>query len=458
MIHKFIDKYLLFPTLKEDSALRLRSHMLIWVLAIWMFVGFIAALTMPVTADQLEFPLIWVILVGFASLIIFRRTGNFDITSNLLAFGLALINIPLIRSSGGLYSDSLLWLAFSPMVVTLFGEKRTDIIWYVLLLVYFGYEYRLAVRLEADHVKIITDLTPDYYLLSYILFVSCVMAVVWMFKRGNNTIFANLIRHQQRLEAKHTELLVSNKRLNDTTGALTRSNKDLEAFASIASHDLKEPLRMIGMYSQLLKKRLGNDLTAEQEEFMQYILEGTSHMQKLLDDILDYSRVGRSNERIRLIDLDDVIYYVQRMMMASISEAQANIIVEGQLPEVFGRYSEMVQVMQNLLSNAIKFRKTHVAPLITISYQKEAEFHRITVSDNGIGLEQRYAEKVFQMFERLHTKTEYAGTGIGLALCNKIVSQAGGQIWLESELGVGTKIHMRFPINSMLKQEHFQDS
>jgi signal transduction histidine kinase len=450
-IQTITDKYFIHQSVKDDPVMIGRARMLIWLLFIWIITGVTLSVFHKLQVEQIQFPLIKVIFIGLTGLFSFKAFGNFDLTSNILAAGIASILIPLIWQSGGLYSDNLLWLVFCPFVVALFGNKRFDILWYLGVVAYFLVEYQRAVtNPNLNLATLLASFTPDYFFVSYLAFVTVVSIMVWMFKYGNTAIVNKLKQNQQSLESKHQELLITNKRLQDTTSALTRSNKDLEAFASIASHDLKEPLRMIAMYTQLLRKNMGSSMNSDETEYMGYILDGTNHMQRLLDDILDYSRVGRSQERVRLIDMDDVVYYVQKLMAATIFESKAQITIVDPLPEVHGRYSELVQVVQNLLSNAIKFRKKDVDLVITVRYIREEDSHLISFADNGIGMDQRYAHKVFQMFERLHTKAEYNGTGIGLALCNKVIGQIGGQIWLDSEVGIGTKVYIRLPLEPVL--------
>jgi signal transduction histidine kinase len=444
-IKQFVD-FLIPKELLKDQLIIKKARMLTWVHLLWILGGIVMAFAYNSTVGaQSAFPTLKVIFFGLLIAGLFKQFGNFDLSANLLAIGIASILIPMVEHSGGLFSDNLLWLVFCPMIVSLFGTKRIDIVWYVLVMLFICYQFYLSSSSGVNRSAVIDQFPHVYYMVSYILFATLVMGIVWTFKHGNISIFLTLQRQQKAIEKKHMELLISNKKLNEATNLLSRSNKELEAFASIASHDLKEPLRMITMYAQLLKKRLGNDLTQEQAEFMMYINEGTSHMQKLLDDILDYSKVGRSNERVKLVDLDDVVYYVQKILVVSITETNAKIVVLNPLPEIIGRYSELVQVFQNLLANAIKFRAEGVTPIIELDSVVENDFYVISFKDNGIGIEDRYKEKVFEMFERLHSRTEYAGTGIGLALCSKVVQQLGGQIWLESELNKGTTFFIKLP-------------
>jgi light-regulated signal transduction histidine kinase (bacteriophytochrome) len=251
---------------------------------------------------------------------------------------------------------------------------------------------------------------------------------------------------QKVVRQKYNDQISVNARLTESADALNKSNHELELYASVASHDLKEPLRMVSMNAHLLSKSLhASTLDKVQLDYLSSIKEGTVHMQSLLDDILNYSKVGKSSERIRPIDLDDIVYYVRKMMAASIIESNAQIIVSQPLPHVFGRYSELVQVFQNVIANAIKFRKQRTKPVIKISYQEEGNMHLVTIVDNGIGIDERHVDRVFVMFTRLNPRSEYNGTGIGLALCKKIVTELGGKVWLTSREGQGTSVHLMFP-------------
>lgn len=447
-VRTLIDKYFVPEKFSRDEVLLHKSRMLTWVHLILIAVAFFTSATLPWFLSTHEIPIFYVLLGSVLTPFVFKRFANFDLSANLLAFLIGIICVSMVRITGGLFSDNLLWLIICPMVVSLFAVRRFDVIWYLLFVAFLLYQYQLDQINPVDRVALIEKLPSDYYATGFFLFATIVLGIIWMFKFGNNLIFRHLQKNRQAIQDKNTELLAVNFKLNELTGQLTRSNKELETFASVASHDLKEPLRMVTMYTQLLKSRMRNELTAEQHEFMKYIDEGTHHMQKLLDDILEYSRVGRSNERVKSVDLDDVLYYVKRLLTVSIHESEATIQLEGNLPEVYGRYSELVQVFQNLISNAIKFRKPGVKPVVTISSSESDGFHLISISDNGIGIDERYADKVFQMFERLHTRQEYAGTGIGLALCMKVISEMGGEIWLKSKPNHGTIFYIKLPVHA----------
>lgn len=227
------------------------------------------------------------------------------------------------------------------------------------------------------------------------------------------------------------------------TTELARSNSELNRFAYVTSHDLQEPLNLVANYVQLLEMRYGDRLDEDAREFINYAVEGVNHMQTLIDDLLDYSRVG-GQQTTEMVDLNEVLSWVLRHLQERIQVNQAQVIYET-LPMVKGNRMQLIQVFQNLLGNAIKFRGTK-APLIQIQAIQKSNLWEFSVADNGIGLESKFGDRIFQVFQRLHTREEYPGTGIGLAICKKIVNQHGGEIWVNSIPGNGATFHFTIPI------------
>ncbi|MGZ5242751.1 MAG: ATP-binding protein [Bacteroidia bacterium] len=221
---------------------------------------------------------------------------------------------------------------------------------------------------------------------------------------------------------------------------LEQKNQELEQFAYVASHDLQEPLRMVSSYTQLLGNRFNDKLDDEAREFISFAVEGATRMQNLITDLLSYSRIGRKEMSFEKINLDIVLQIVKRNLAILLLETQAEVICE-KYPFVQADASQLVQLFQNLISNAIKFRQTDIKPVIRITAKNMGKFHRICVEDNGIGINMEYKDRIFQIFQRLHTRDKYLGTGIGLAICKKIVERHGGQIWIDSEIGIGTKFY-----------------
>ncbi len=227
------------------------------------------------------------------------------------------------------------------------------------------------------------------------------------------------------------------RELAERTSELERSNEELEQFAYIASHDLQEPLRMISSYTQLLAKRYKDKLDEDATEFINYAVDGANRMQVLINDLLSYSRVGTKGDEFSHVDLNGVLEAVKANLKGVIEESGA-VIKYSKLPTVRADKSQMTQLFQNLIGNAIKFRREGVKAEIEISAKKEGNLFRFVVKDNGIGIDKKYLDRIFVIFQRLHTKEEFPGTGIGLAICKKIVERHGGEISVESAEGKGS--------------------
>ena len=240
-----------------------------------------------------------------------------------------------------------------------------------------------------------------------------------------------------------TALRMAQNRLEAQTRELERSNADLEQFAYVASHDLKEPLRTVGSYSQLLTRRFGTQVGADTAEFVGYITDGVQRMNDLLDDLLDYARIGARELVLTRVDMGEIVKQACVNVAAAIEENQAQIDWTG-LPNVYVDRGQLVRVMQNLISNAIKFRR-ELTPLVRIGAQATQAGWTFSIADNGIGIEQEYFDYIFVAFKRLHTHDSYPGSGVGLAICKKIIERHGGSMWLESEVGSGTTFYFSLP-------------
>jgi light-regulated signal transduction histidine kinase (bacteriophytochrome) len=239
-------------------------------------------------------------------------------------------------------------------------------------------------------------------------------------------------------QKQQTEALV--RALDD----LKRVNRELEVFAYVASHDLQEPLRTMSSFCDLLKRRYEDRLEQDGKEFIGYIVDGAARMRVLVNDLLGYSRIGRSTEPFLKVSTADLVSGVLQSLGETIEEAKANIVV-GELPIVDGSESQLRQVFQNLVSNSLKFSHKDQPPNIEVSCKESAGEWVFTVKDNGIGIDPQYFERIFTIFQRLHSSNEYEGTGIGLAICKRIVERHGGRIWVESEPSKGSRFHFTLP-------------
>jgi signal transduction histidine kinase len=239
-------------------------------------------------------------------------------------------------------------------------------------------------------------------------------------------------------ERRRTEL-----KLAQYAADLSRSNGELEQFAYVASHDLQEPLRMVASFSQLLARRYQGKLDQDADEFIAFAVDGATRMQQLINDLLAYSRVGTKGKLPAPTDLNEVLSNAEANLHEAIKESKAEV-THGSLPIVDGDHVQLTQLLQNLLANAIKFRSQE--PLrIQVSAQAQDGDWLVSVQDNGIGIAKEHQERIFAIFQRLHARDEYTGTGIGLAICKKIVERHGGRIWVESVPGQGATFNFSIP-------------
>ncbi|MFE3269354.1 ATP-binding protein [Streptomyces sp. NPDC059215] len=228
-------------------------------------------------------------------------------------------------------------------------------------------------------------------------------------------------------------------RLDEQSTELQRSNAELEQFAYVASHDLQEPLRKVSSFTQLLQRRYGGQLDDRADQYIDFAVDGANRMQTLINDLLEFSRVGRVHHAHQSVDLNAVMKRSLSALSVSIEEAGA-VITRDELPTLVADPTQMGMLWQNLIGNAVKFRRPQEAPKIHVSAERDGELWKFTVTDNGIGIAPEYAEKVFVIFQRLHTKDTYHGSGIGLAMCRKIVEFHGGTIFVDPEYTGGTRI------------------
>ncbi len=240
-------------------------------------------------------------------------------------------------------------------------------------------------------------------------------------------------------------LLEQSDRIANQNVQLLQVNEELRQFAYVASHDLKEPLRMIGSYTQLINRRLKQHVDEDTESFFGFVSEGVIRMNNLLDALLKYATIGKNELEIEPVDLNDILDLSKINLQVSIEETQTKVIAKKSLPVVQSVQSLLIQLFQNLISNAIKFRKKDTSPEIHVFSKEEEDCHRIYIQDNGIGINPEFQERIFIIFQRLHTRSQYEGTGIGLAVCLKIVQRLGGVISVNSQIGEGATFSFTIP-------------
>lgn len=253
-----------------------------------------------------------------------------------------------------------------------------------------------------------------------------------------------------RMVGLHTD--ISDRKLNEeilkqTNQELLQSNQELEKFAYLASHDLREPLRMVTSFTQLLAQRYSGKLDADADQIIGFAVDGASRMEELIHDLLEYSCIGKTDKSWELVNFEAVLDRALNNLQVSIRESNVEII-HTQLPVILGDQGQLIQLWQNLIDNAIVYRQQEPF-IVEIRVEEQQDHWLFSIKDNGIGIAPPYQKRIFQIFQRLHTKQEYPGTGIGLAICHKIVQRHGGKIWVESELGMGATFYFTLPTTNI---------
>ena len=255
---------------------------------------------------------------------------------------------------------------------------------------------------------------------------------------------AQRTRERDRLAAVAAERERAEAVLARANGELARSNAELQQFAYVASHDLQEPLRMVSSYTQLLAKRYRGKLDADADEFIGYAVEGVTRMQQLIDDLLAYSRIGSQSKPLEPTDVGEVLRRTLANLEVAIAECGAEVVATTPMPTVLADPVQLTQVFQNLIGNALKYRAA-ATPRVEISAEARGGEWLFAVRDNGIGIAPEYFERIFLIFQRLHSRAEYPGTGIGLAITKRIVERHGGRIWVQSAPGEGATFTFTIP-------------
>ncbi len=253
-----------------------------------------------------------------------------------------------------------------------------------------------------------------------------------------------LVQQVAELRASHAETERAHRLLHEQTRELERSNRDLEQFAYVASHDLQEPLRKVASFTQLLQKRYGGQLDERADQYIGFAVDGALRMQRLIQDLLAFSRVGRSGAEPEAVHLEAVLEQVRHDLGERIAESGAEV-THDPLPVVHGERALLAMLLMNVVGNALKFRHPERPPRVHLSARRDGDVWEVACTDNGIGIDPQYAERVFVIFQRLHPKEVYSGTGIGLALVKRVVEHHGGRVWVEPAGTGGTTVRWTLP-------------
>jgi light-regulated signal transduction histidine kinase (bacteriophytochrome) len=270
--------------------------------------------------------------------------------------------------------------------------------------------------------------------------------------REVHTLAVDMNRMRQRILRELSAVRAANNALEARALDLERSNTELEQFAYVASHDLQEPLRKVASFCQLLQRRYIGQLDARADQYIEFAVDGAKRMQALIDDLLAFSRVGRAERTPTLVSCAKALSQARVNLTGEIRKSGA-VIESTDLPTVKAEFTLLTSLFQNLISNAIKFRGDR-PPAVKVSATRRDDDWLFSVADNGIGIEPEFADRVFVIFQRLHDRTQYRGTGIGLSMCRKIVEHFGGRIWLDTEYLGGAKFDFTLPVAPAEETSH----
>ncbi len=249
------------------------------------------------------------------------------------------------------------------------------------------------------------------------------------------------------------EIMNVNQALNTKVEELAASNEELERFAYVASHDLQEPLRMVSSFLGLLKLKYNEVLDEKGRSYIHFAVDGAERMKILILDLLSFSRLNAKTQVMQKVDCDEVLLEVHQNLLSTITENGCSVTI-AHLPSVIGNRSQLVQLFQNLISNAIKYKSADKQPTVEVSVEEKDTEWQFCVKDNGMGIDPKYFEKIFIIFQRLQNKENYSGTGIGLAIAKKIVEKHGGKIWVESKLNEGSAFYFTISKKNKIQNEN----
>ncbi len=412
---------------------------------IFLFFSIVFIVLSKVIGEPSQVPYLLPLIATIALILIFKIRADLVLSGNLICLVYFTILVVATTSSGGIYSDDIVWAGITPVFAFLFVSKRMGLLWYLAYGACLSCFYYLEINGIISFKEQTNLFSPSYFLISWLFLFGMLISIIFVFSKGESIMIESLLRNKKELIAEREELHIQTQALKIKEQQLLKLNESLEHYAYAISHDLKEPLRTVRSYTQLLNRSLENKLTEKDEIYMNFISSGTERMSHLLEDLLEFSRISEVHHEFVPVNLNDVVLLVVNNLNRTVRESRASIEVEDDLPLIKGTQSLLVVVIQNLVSNAIKFRHIEREPVINIYHKKEDDQIVICVKDNGIGIADDYKEKVFELFNRLHTREQYDGSGIGLTTCGKIIKNLGGKIWLESELGEGTTFMFSIP-------------
>lgn len=435
-----IFKYFIHPNLRESVDLYWQAKVLISAQLILQLVCLGLVIFSEVNGIP-GYSGLWILLAANPILLfVFKRYGNLVLSGNLAVAALAIFTVPMPMYTGGIYSDDMIWLMLVPVMAFTLTNFSSGLIWTILLLVSHGTYYYFEITAPISFLEQTAHWTPEFYYTSITLFFFSALMLIGAAKVGTMGIINEQHKNQNELSAKTKKLEELTNELKQVERILRNSNKELEQFAYVVSHDLKQPLRSINSFSTLLEKHVTKryDLDDTTKEYLDFIKTGTVNMNQLIEDIITYSRAGsRSELEDSTVKMQDIKMLIEHNLRQQIEETGTSLIWQNLPEQVDFSKVQMVQLLQNLISNAMKYRREDVDNMVIVSVKDELTYWEFSIQDNGRGISEADIKRVFGLFIKLQG-TKQEGSGIGLATCKKIVENAGGKISLQSQLNSGS--------------------
>ena len=451
MKSKHLIEFFLHPKLRATPDTFWKAKKLIYGLIILGIVGtacFIYAVVCKIEALYIiAFPLMTVPIILYA----FKKSGALILFGNLAtAFYIIPISfLPL--TTGGIYSDDIIWMILAPVIAFTLANLRSGFFWAFYVACGHAYYFYLATNGLLPIEPPLDHWTPAFYYFSITGIFLCILMLIAASRFGMNKLIEQLLVKQNQLNKKTKELEVKTNKLRAVEKTLRHSNHELEQFAYVVSHDLKAPLRGINSFSTLLDRHLRRSYNLDDSsiEYLDFIKAGTVNMNQLIEDIMNYSRAGNKKDgQDSTVEMEVIQSLINHNLRQQMDETNAEIHWQN-IPKIIDLSKvQMLQLMQNLISNAIKYRKPEIPPVIIVNVDEQVTCWKFSIQDNGTGISEENIQKVFDLFIKLQN-TNQEGSGVGLATCKKIVVNNGGEIWLESKVGVGSTFHF-----TILKNEH----